>query len=304
MDDSLFIQFKISMVSKDLGKDGKNNSAVYFYTYPVNVDYEYVDDPEPRDYPTYPEYIHDSVDFQAQLQAYYKLHNEVYLLKLQDKAQNAGNFLTDKPEIRDAFRDFDQDIVFAEDEIMVYEGLVTINAKLSTAAGKKVKIYSVMGFEIEPDAEIGPDIELIVGHPYEVYPMPPQTYTEVSNFCANTNKYKAQEFSEPAMQAEAAEYERRRQALDEMERKQKNKTIDFKVYPNPATEIITVSFDKDLESNVDLFLLDLTGRTISTQRLAAGHKNHTVSLQNLAKGMYMISVVQGDSKTTKKVVVQ
>lgn len=79
--------------------------------------------------------------------------------------------------------------------------------------------------------------------------------------------------------------------------------FSFVVYPNPATDAITVSFDKDLESNVDLFVLDLTGRTISTQRLAAGSKNHAVSLQNAAKGMYMISVVQGDNKTTKKVIV-
>jgi len=60
---------------------------------------------------------------------------------------------------------------------------------VSTANGAKIKIYSMKGFELEPSAEISPDIELIVGLPLDKVPQPPQTYLQVSNFCGNNNKY-------------------------------------------------------------------------------------------------------------------
>lgn len=91
--------------------------------------------------------------------------------------------------MQEEIKDYNSDIIFSQTKDFVFDGELYISAKVSTANCAKIKIYSMKGFELELGAEISPDIELIVGLSLEKVPQPPQTYSQVSNFCGNNNKY-------------------------------------------------------------------------------------------------------------------
>jgi hypothetical protein len=51
-------------------------------------------------------------------------------------------------------------------------------------------------------------------------------------------------------------------------------------------------------------LTDLTGKTmIEEQAAGKGFQNHVINVSNLAKGIYLLNVTNGDSRSVQKVVV-
>lgn len=68
---------------------------------------------------------------------------------------------------------------------------------------------------------------------------------------------------------------------------EENQLTTFKVYPNPANDYLTIKFAKIPEG--ELLINDLTGKTVLVQML---NKNlsQKVNIQNLSKGVYLVSV--------------
>ena len=73
---------------------------------------------------------------------------------------------------------------------------------------------------------------------------------------------------------------------------------DFRLYPNPATEMVMV------ESAVaaTLEVHDLSGRLVRTERVQAGVQS--VDVSDLAQGMYQLRVVAGEAQRLEKLVIQ
>ncbi len=75
----------------------------------------------------------------------------------------------------------------------------------------------------------------------------------------------------------------------------------FKLYPNPAKDRITIitqtSYDKGL-----LEIRDIAGRLVHAEQLH--DVEHTVSLQSIPAGTYMVSVVLDNKRNTEKLVVE
>lgn len=69
----------------------------------------------------------------------------------------------------------------------------------------------------------------------------------------------------------------------------------IRVYPNPATDVINVANAEG--SQVSVF--DMSGRMVSFVENASA--NETIDASVLAKGMYIVRVVDGKNVTTKKV---
>lgn len=82
-------------------------------------------------------------------------------------------------------------------------------------------------------------------------------------------------------------------ALDVNEASSKN---DVTLYPNPFTDIITISGDVPLQSVV---IYDASGKMAKEIR----GSEKTISLHNLSSGMYMIKLIMknGSSKTIKAI---
>jgi subtilisin-like proprotein convertase family protein len=76
---------------------------------------------------------------------------------------------------------------------------------------------------------------------------------------------------------------------------------NLKIYPNPTTGIINIDLgNQNLESNSIVKLYDIQGRIISTKEMKTAVDN--VNISNLSDGVYIITIENGSSKTTKKIV--
>lgn len=74
---------------------------------------------------------------------------------------------------------------------------------------------------------------------------------------------------------------------------------EVKIYPNPAETHVNIDLPIALEE-ANIHLSDLQGKTVLVQK-AAG-TNQMLSLQNLSKGSYILTIKQKDQYHTWKVV--
>jgi streptogramin lyase len=75
------------------------------------------------------------------------------------------------------------------------------------------------------------------------------------------------------------------------------KIPQFDIFPNPANEFITISFDKISEKN-DISILDLSGRII--KNIKTSDIKTLIDISEIAQGMYLLRVVNDDGQQTKK----
>lgn len=70
------------------------------------------------------------------------------------------------------------------------------------------------------------------------------------------------------------------------------------IYPNPAKDEVKILFEQ--ETNAQIVLSDLQGKII-TSAVFSGI-SHTVSLENLSPGMYVLQIASGKTTETRKIV--
>ncbi|MCF8257993.1 MAG: PKD domain-containing protein [Flavobacteriales bacterium] len=79
------------------------------------------------------------------------------------------------------------------------------------------------------------------------------------------------------------------------------------IYPNPASDVATLSINLDEAYSVKVMVVDLTGRTISSEavNLLPGINTHQLSVEGMGSGYYMlrISEVQGAFNVTRRFIV-
>lgn len=75
----------------------------------------------------------------------------------------------------------------------------------------------------------------------------------------------------------------------------------FTMYPNPAKSVVNISVGK-LTGNGKLSIADYLGKLVKEQVLVKG--TNTIDIANFAKGMYFVTVLTGEEKTTMKLVVE
>jgi len=82
--------------------------------------------------------------------------------------------------------------------------------------------------------------------------------------------------------------------------------LDVKIYPNPASEKVVVSFDLDQKKPLTISITDLNGRIVFEENTfsSQGRFSKEINLQGLSKGMYLVSVQSGSSVRTTKLIVE
>lgn len=77
------------------------------------------------------------------------------------------------------------------------------------------------------------------------------------------------------------------------------------VYPNPANENISVSFELKQSENVILQLIDITGQIVFTKNLGTvqGSKTETISASGLAKGTYFLKIKSDTKSQSNKIII-
>ncbi len=78
-------------------------------------------------------------------------------------------------------------------------------------------------------------------------------------------------------------------------------TNNFTLYPNPVHSTVYLKVDK-LINNGTIVITDLYGKQLKQQSLSFGI--NTIDVSNLAKGMYLVSIITENGKQTQKMVVE
>jgi len=275
---NVFIQFKILTVSNDVSND-ENISSYHLFTFPLKLKIQQITSPQNLSCSEFNAWLYNT--YVPNLKSIFEYPFQSFF---------------------DGNKNYNSDITFTNNETITFDGVVTISAKLSTNPGKRVKIYSTMGFELEPGAEISSSIELIVGYPFEKVPQPPQTYSQVAAFCSDNTKYKAQEFSTAAIRREQEEYNRRR--IEEEKKEELKERINYSIQPNPNTGFFSLSFNTMLASDALLKIKDLTGREVHQQLLPSNNSSFSIQTSGLVSGVYFVTVQVGNFVKTEKIIMQ
>lgn len=82
---------------------------------------------------------------------------------------------------------------------------------------------------------------------------------------------------------------------------------DFKIFPNPASEQITIEYTLAKSSTVGFQILDITGKTIATKALGvkrAGKQSEAIPLDKQATGNYILILNIDGGRKSKRFVIQ
>jgi plastocyanin len=80
-----------------------------------------------------------------------------------------------------------------------------------------------------------------------------------------------------------------------------NNALSFRIFPNPANDLIRISLDNMSLEKIRISLIDLTGKTVIDQFYPG---NNEVSLQvgNLPRGYYFLRIIAKDEAITRRVI--
>jgi len=75
-------------------------------------------------------------------------------------------------------------------------------------------------------------------------------------------------------------------------------------YPNPTTDALNISLDQTSDSNIEITLVDINGKQVSTTSIAhsgTGTKNITIPTSQLASGLYICKVSNATGSLVRKI---
>lgn len=68
--------------------------------------------------------------------------------------------------------------------------------------------------------------------------------------------------------------------------------LSFVVFPNPATDLLTIQNKSDFKNNISYQIYDINGRLLESKKLTG--ENTTISTSNLAVSSYFIKILQSN----------
>ena len=85
-----------------------------------------------------------------------------------------------------------------------------------------------------------------------------------------------------------------------------NNISSFNAYPNPAKDLLTISFSADKKDVYNIRLMDATGRLVHSNNYSAsiGENQFQLNLSDLSKGIYLMELQNGSSIVQKKIVIE
>jgi hypothetical protein len=80
---------------------------------------------------------------------------------------------------------------------------------------------------------------------------------------------------------------------------------DFVFYPNPVSDVVTVSLKNENASIASITVYDVLGKLIFAQQLSTSITSETIDLSSVSKGLYLLEVTTtANLKVVKKLIVQ
>lgn len=79
-------------------------------------------------------------------------------------------------------------------------------------------------------------------------------------------------------------------------------SVDIKVYPNPAIDVVNIRFESPVDDEVQVSLLDSYGRLVKSDVMEAGMTEKQLNLQDVPGGIYYLRIIKGRLINVYKVV--
>ena len=89
--------------------------------------------------------------------------------------------------------------------------------------------------------------------------------------------------------------------------KKNENALNFNIYPNPSTNIFTLSIAKtQTNREIKINVIDVLGKTVYTETIKNfnGSMQKEINLEGISKGTYIIKLISNDFTATKKIVVE
>lgn len=83
--------------------------------------------------------------------------------------------------------------------------------------------------------------------------------------------------------------------------------FEFVIAPNPASDIVAINYNIQIAGNITINIMDISGGIVmhESKELQAGNYTDELSVNNLASGVYVISIITADgNRSEQKLVVQ
>ena len=78
---------------------------------------------------------------------------------------------------------------------------------------------------------------------------------------------------------------------------------NFNLYPNPTSDVVTITFNSATGTDVNIEIYDIRGRKLNTQTIENfGTISTEINLSNFDSGVYLIKIKDGNNQSTKKVI--
>ena len=76
------------------------------------------------------------------------------------------------------------------------------------------------------------------------------------------------------------------------------------IYPNPASDYLTLKFTATKESNINIEIVDTNGKKIYTENLTnfEGNYKKNINLSGKSKGKYILKILQGKNSLTRTII--
>lgn len=81
-----------------------------------------------------------------------------------------------------------------------------------------------------------------------------------------------------------------------------NELVKVKVFPNPASDIVNISFETPVDGEITILILDSQGKLVKTDLIEPSMSDKQINLQDLPGGVYYLRMTKGKLVNVYKVV--
>ena len=178
---------------------------------------------------------------------------------------------------------------------------IFINGDITVAPGYEVDFIAGKEIYVQEEASIDSEAQLYI-EPILDYsqPMPPFDDNLINSYCKNLDP------NLPSYQAHIP-------TKNYSDQNNSSKlllnpsSIDFDIYPNPTKNGFWIDYYLESESNFEISINDITGKTLrlfpENEFSGNGYHHHFINSSDLSRGIYLISIRLDDAVKTKRLIV-
>lgn len=78
--------------------------------------------------------------------------------------------------------------------------------------------------------------------------------------------------------------------------------VTVSIYPNPASDYLTITFSEPLDEEVNMVLLDAQGKLFKSQVIESLTTDYQINFQDMPSGLYLLKLTKGKFSNVYKVI--